>query len=75
MDTAPASAATEPAVARFGIDLNTASVEELNALGAGMIGRRIVAYRPGTVNFSSGVVTPSSSSAAKVSALIVEPGS
>lgn len=29
-----------------GVDLNTASVEELNALGAGMIGRRIVAFRP-----------------------------
>ncbi|WP_244540039.1 helix-hairpin-helix domain-containing protein [Methylobacterium sp. 13MFTsu3.1M2] len=35
-----------PASPGQGVDLNTASVEELNALGAGMIGRRIVAFRP-----------------------------
>jgi len=35
-----------PAPSGSGIDLNTASVEELNALGAGMIGRRIVENRP-----------------------------
>ncbi|MGU3544625.1 helix-hairpin-helix domain-containing protein [Methylobacterium sp. A52T] len=35
-----------PASQGQGVDLNTASVEELNALGAGMIGRRIVAFRP-----------------------------
>ncbi len=28
------------------VDLNTASVEQLNALGAGMIGRRIIEFRP-----------------------------
>ncbi|SDO38632.1 Helix-hairpin-helix motif-containing protein [Methylobacterium phyllostachyos] len=31
-----------------GVDLNTASVEQLNGLGAGMIGRRIVEFRPYT---------------------------
>lgn len=35
-----------PAPPGQGVDLNTASVEELNALGAGMIGRRIIAFRP-----------------------------
>ncbi|WCS28432.1 helix-hairpin-helix domain-containing protein (plasmid) [Methylobacterium sp. NMS14P] len=35
-----------PASPGQGVDLNTASVEELNALGAGMIGRRIIAFRP-----------------------------
>ncbi|MER2264502.1 helix-hairpin-helix domain-containing protein [Methylobacterium oxalidis] len=43
---ARASTAMEPAASGSGIDLNTASVEELNALGAGMIGRRIIAFRP-----------------------------
>ncbi|MGU3287654.1 helix-hairpin-helix domain-containing protein [Methylobacterium mesophilicum] len=28
------------------LDLNTASVEQLNALGAGMIGKRIIEFRP-----------------------------
>ncbi|TXN75479.1 helix-hairpin-helix domain-containing protein [Methylobacterium sp. WL18] len=28
------------------VDLNSASVEQLNALGAGMIGKRIVEFRP-----------------------------
>jgi hypothetical protein len=36
----------QPASAGSGTDLNTASVEALNALGAGMIGRRIIAFRP-----------------------------
>ncbi|GEP07905.1 hypothetical protein MOX02_59430 [Methylobacterium oxalidis] len=43
---ASASTAAEPAASGTSIDLNTASVEELNALGAGMIGRRIIAFRP-----------------------------
>ncbi|WP_418291999.1 ComEA family DNA-binding protein [Methylobacterium durans] len=46
VDTAPTSAGAEPAASGTGVDLNTATVEELNALGAGMIGRRIVAFRP-----------------------------
>ena len=28
------------------MDLNSASIEQLNALGAGMIGKRIVEFRP-----------------------------
>ncbi|WP_281407112.1 helix-hairpin-helix domain-containing protein [Methylobacterium sp. WL64] len=28
------------------VDLNSASVEQLNALGAGMIGKRIIEFRP-----------------------------
>jgi len=28
------------------VDLNTATVEQLNALGAGMIGKRILEFRP-----------------------------
>jgi DNA uptake protein ComE-like DNA-binding protein len=28
------------------VDLNTASVEQLNALGAGMIGKGIIEFRP-----------------------------
>ncbi|GLS65379.1 hypothetical protein GCM10007888_37610 [Methylobacterium oxalidis] len=46
VDVASASTAAEPAASGTSIDLNTASVEELNALGAGMIGRRIIAFRP-----------------------------
>ncbi len=30
------------------VDLNTASVEQLNGLGAGMIGKRIIEFRPYT---------------------------
>ncbi|WP_345819269.1 helix-hairpin-helix domain-containing protein [Methylobacterium fujisawaense] len=30
------------------MDLNTATVEQLNALGAGMIGKRIIEFRPYT---------------------------
>ncbi len=41
-----ASPSSQQAPAGPGVDLNTASVEELNALGAGMIGRRIIAFRP-----------------------------
>ncbi|MCJ2086591.1 helix-hairpin-helix domain-containing protein [Methylobacterium sp. E-005] len=46
-ETAPGDA-REPSVPPPGgsVDLNTASVEQLNALGAGMIGRRIVEFRP-----------------------------
>lgn len=46
VSSSPASAAAEPAASGTGIDLNTDSVEELNALGAGMIGRRIITFRP-----------------------------
>ncbi|MGH1571816.1 ComEA family DNA-binding protein [Methylobacterium sp. P31] len=35
-----------PATTGGSVDLNTASVEQLNALGAGMIGRRIIEFRP-----------------------------
>ncbi|MGU3282258.1 ComEA family DNA-binding protein [Methylobacterium mesophilicum] len=28
------------------VDLNSASLEQLNALGAGMVGKRIVEFRP-----------------------------
>lgn len=42
-------AATDGSVATGGsIDLNTASVEQLNGLGAGMIGKRIIEFRPYT---------------------------
>ncbi|TXN23229.1 helix-hairpin-helix domain-containing protein [Methylobacterium sp. WL9] len=42
----PAEAPIEAPVAGEGIDLNTAPVEALNALGAGMIGKTIIANRP-----------------------------
>ncbi len=52
---APASAAPAPqsaveplAETEGSVDLNTATLEQLNALGAGMIGRRIIASRPYT---------------------------
>jgi DNA uptake protein ComE-like DNA-binding protein len=38
----PSATATET------LDLNTATVEQLNALGAGMIGKRIIEFRPYT---------------------------
>lgn len=42
-----ANGAGDPAAPPGGsVDLNTASVEQLNALGAGMIGRRIIEFRP-----------------------------
>lgn len=45
-ETVP-NAAQDPSTAPAGsVDLNTASVEQLNALGAGMIGRRIIEFRP-----------------------------
>lgn len=43
---APAEIAPEPTAPGDAVDLNTASVEALNALGAGMIGKTIVANRP-----------------------------
>lgn len=36
----------EPSVTGGSVDLNSASVEQLNALGAGMIGKRIIEFRP-----------------------------
>ncbi|MCJ2135862.1 helix-hairpin-helix domain-containing protein [Methylobacterium sp. J-026] len=43
----PPGEAHEPSVPPGeGVDLNTASVEQLNGLGAGMIGRRIIEFRP-----------------------------
>lgn len=47
-EIAPGSA-QDPAVAPGGsVDLNTASVEQLNGLGAGMVGKRIIEFRPYT---------------------------
>ena len=45
-ETAAITSENQPAPSGPGTDLNTASVKELNALGAGMIGRRIIAFRP-----------------------------
>jgi len=47
-ETAPGGALEPSAPPGGSVDLNTASVEQLNALGAGMIGRRIVEFRPYT---------------------------
>lgn len=44
--TRPAEPAAVPPRAAGGVDLNTASVEELNGLGGGQIGRAIVRGRP-----------------------------
>ena len=47
-DGAP-GAANDPSGATDGnVDLNAATVEQLNALGAGMIGKRILEFRPYT---------------------------
>ncbi|MWV21864.1 helix-hairpin-helix domain-containing protein [Methylobacterium sp. 2A] len=45
-ETAPGGADEPSSMPGGSVDLNTASVEQLNALGAGMIGRRIVEFRP-----------------------------
>ncbi|MET0258134.1 MAG: helix-hairpin-helix domain-containing protein, partial [Methylobacterium sp.] len=45
VETTPEAPAETP-VAGEGVDLNTAPLEALNALGAGMIGKTIIANRP-----------------------------
>jgi hypothetical protein len=45
-EAAPAGANDQATTAGGSVDLNTASVEQLNALGAGMIGKRIIEFRP-----------------------------
>jgi DNA uptake protein ComE-like DNA-binding protein len=40
------NSASEPSATNGTVDLNSASVDQLNALGAGMIGKRIVEFRP-----------------------------
>jgi hypothetical protein len=40
------NSANDPSATEGTVDLNSASVEQLNALGAGMIGKRIVEFRP-----------------------------
>lgn len=40
------NSASEPLATGGTVDLNSASVEQLNALGAGMIGKRIIEFRP-----------------------------
>lgn len=47
-DGALGDASGSPATAGGSVDLNSASVEQLNALGAGMIGKRIIEFRPYT---------------------------
>nr|WP_267428078.1 helix-hairpin-helix domain-containing protein [Methylobacterium sp. GC_Met_2] len=40
------NSAGEPSATSGSLDLNSASLDQLNALGAGMIGKRIVEFRP-----------------------------
>jgi DNA uptake protein ComE-like DNA-binding protein len=40
------NSASEPSATGGSVDLNSASVEQLNALGAGMIGKRVIEFRP-----------------------------
>lgn len=47
-DGAPVAANDSSAAIGGSIDLNTAPVEQLNGLGAGMIGKRIIEFRPYT---------------------------
>ncbi|WP_313899054.1 ComEA family DNA-binding protein [Methylobacterium sp. J-072] len=46
--TTTASPVDQSAATAGSVDLNSASVEQLNALGAGMIGKRIIEFRPYT---------------------------
>jgi DNA uptake protein ComE-like DNA-binding protein len=41
-----ANSAGEPSATGGRVDLNSASIEQLNALGAGMIGKRVIEFRP-----------------------------
>lgn len=45
-EAAPTASNNQSATDGAGVDLNTATVEQLNALGAGMIGKRIIEFRP-----------------------------
>lgn len=47
-ETTPEGAIDPSATTGGNVDLNTATVEQLNALGAGMIGKRIIEFRPYT---------------------------
>lgn len=44
--TTPESTEGQSSTPNGNVDLNTATVEQLNALGAGMIGKRIIEFRP-----------------------------
>lgn len=44
--TAPEGTEGQSSTPNVNVDLNTATVEELNGLGAGMIGKRIIEFRP-----------------------------
>ena len=45
-ETTPESAEIQSPTLNGNVDLNTATVEQLNGLGAGMIGKRIIEFRP-----------------------------